>query len=366
LRVLIVTANFAPHVGGIERFAESLASGLAARRHEVTVLCCRAQRAPRRESGTYETVRVPATYILESRLGVPYPLPSPTLAGTLRGLLARTEIVHVNDAVYATSLAALVGARRHRLPSVLTQHVAFVPQANVALDTAERLALSTIGTGARLATMVATYNSAVADWAAKAWRIEAPRVLPVGVPKPPGGGTDRTAVRRSLGLPADRFIALFIGRDVPKKGLDVFLAASDAAYELVAVTDRAGGAPGARILPFMPADRLGELLHAVDAFVLPSEGEGFPLSLQEAFATGLPVVTTMQPGYDRYLDPDDVLVIDRDPNSLRAALGRLAGDPELRRALAGRSLAVAQEHFGLERFVTAYEELYAEAIRRPH
>ena len=364
MRVLIVTANFAPHVGGIERFAESLAGGLAARQHEVTVLCCRAQRAPRRELGTYETVRVPATYILESRVGVPYPVPSPTLVGTLRRLLSRTEIVHVNDAVYATSVAALLGARRRRLPSVLTQHVAFVPQANAALDTAERLALATIGGGARLATVVATYNSAVADWAEKAWRIEKPRVLPVGVPEPPGGGTDRAAVRRSFGLPEDRFVALFVGRDVPKKGLDVFLAAGGPAYELVAVTDRAGSAPGSRFLPFMPADRLGELLHAVDAFVLPSEGEGFPLTLQEAFATGLPVITTMQPGYEHYLDPADVLVIERTPESLRAALGRLSGDPALQQALGKRSLAVAHEHFGLERFVSAYEELYAEAIRR--
>ena len=140
-------------------------------------------------------------------------------------------------------------------------------------------------------------------------------------------------------------MALFVGRDVPKKGLDVFLAAGDPAYELVAVTDRAGSAPGARLLPFMPAARLGELLHAVDAFVLPSEGEGFPLTLQEAFATGLPVVTTMQPGYEHYLDPADVLVIERTPDSLRAALGRLAGDPALQQALSARSLAVARRAF---------------------
>jgi glycosyltransferase involved in cell wall biosynthesis len=365
VRVVLASANFLPHVGGIERFVEMLAGGLAARGHEVTVVCCRYDGAPEREEGPFEIVRVPSTYALERRLGVPYPLPSPTLVRTLGRLLREAEVVHVQDAVYATSVASLLAARRRRVPSVLTQHVAFVPQANPALDAIERVALGTIARAARLATVVATLNPAVADWAAKTWRIAEPRVLPVGVPEPPGAGTDRAAVRRSFGLPEDRFVALFVGRDVPKKGLDVFLRAGDPAYELVAVTDRAGSDSDATILPFMAADRLGELLHAVDAFVLPSEGEGFPLTLQEAFATGLPVVTTMQAGYEHYLAPADVLVVEREPGSVREALLQLTSQPSLRETLAARSRTVAEAHFGLDRFVSAYEELYAEAISRP-
>jgi glycosyltransferase involved in cell wall biosynthesis len=365
LRILLASANFAPHVGGIERFAESLAGGLAARGHEVTVVCCRADGAPAREHGAYEVVRIPSTYVLERRLRVPYPLPSPVVVRTLARLLQNAEVVHVQDAVYATSVAALIAARRRGVPSVLTQHVGFVPQTNRVLDAIEHGALATIARGARLATVVTTVNPAVAAWAARTWRIPEPLVLPVGVAPPAGAASDRGLVRRSFGLPEDRFLALFVGRDVSKKGLDVFLGARDPAYELVAVTDRSGHATGGTLLPFMASDRLGELLHAVDAFVLPSEGEGFPLTLQEAFAAGLPVVTTMQPGYERYLDPSDVLVIDREAGSLRAALRRLAGNPELREALAERSLVVAEDHFGLERFVSAYVELYAEAINRP-
>ena len=57
-------------------------------------------------------------------------------------------------------------------------------------------------------------------------------------------------------------------------------------------------------------------------------------------------------------------MIERTPESLRAALGRLSGDPALQQCSRARSLAVAHEHFGLDRFVSAYEELYAEAINR--
>jgi glycosyltransferase involved in cell wall biosynthesis len=358
VRIVLASANFRPHTGGIERFAELLAGGLAARGHDVTVLGCRSQDAPLRERlDGYEIVRVPSTYLLERRAGVPYPIPSPELAGTVGDALANADAVHVNDALYATSIAALRAARRRGVPSVLTQHVAFVPQRNALLDAAQRIAIATLGRAARLATVVVTYNPDVSEWAARTWHIPEPKVMPVGVP-PPARGIDRGAVRRSFGVPEDAFVALFVGRDVPKKGLDVVLAAADPAYRLVAVTDRTRDAPGATLLPFMSPDRLAELMAAADAFVLPSEGEGFPLTLQEAFAAGLPVVTTMQPGYEHFVGAGDVLAVERAPGPVRDALRRLAADPGLAVTLAARSREVADRHFGLDRFVSAYEELY--------
>ena len=41
LRVLLVSANYKPSIGGIERYVENLAHGLAARGHRVTVAACR-------------------------------------------------------------------------------------------------------------------------------------------------------------------------------------------------------------------------------------------------------------------------------------------------------------------------------------
>lgn len=136
MRVLLVSANFRSSVGGIERFTEVLATGLAASGHEVTVLCCRKDRAPLSErSNGVEIVRIPATYVLHRALRVPNPIPAPgALLRTVQTLLRAADIVHVQDAIYATSAATLGWARRRLVPSVLTQHVAFVPQANVALD----------------------------------------------------------------------------------------------------------------------------------------------------------------------------------------------------------------------------------------
>ena len=360
MRILLVSANFAPHVGGVERFTEVLAGALARRGHEVLVVCCGSGGAPAREDRDgFAIHRIPSTYIVGRRLNVPYPLPNPvTLLATLSRAMTGADVVHVQDTLYATSLPALLLARRRGIPSVLTQHVAFVPQAKPLVDGAQRAAIATLGHCARLAAAVATYNTAVADWVTERWGIDDVRVLPVGVDAA-GGSVGATTGRGSFGLPEDRFLALFVGRDVPKKGLDLFLGAQDPAYELVAVTDRPATSTGAKLLGFMSPEHLQSLMGCVDAFVLPSEAEGFPLSLQEALANGLPVVTTRQPGYEHYLAPDDVLFVDRDAGSIRGALTRLATDEDLRQRLSARSRAAAQRHFGVKGFARAYEELYA-------
>jgi glycosyltransferase involved in cell wall biosynthesis len=351
-------------VGGIERFVQVLAGALAGRGHRVTVVCCRFGGAPGEEElEGFRVRRIPSSYVLEGRAGVPFPLPSPpALLRVLGDAIGAADVVHVQDGIYATSAAALALARRRGVPSVLTQHVGFVPQSSPALDAVEHAAHATIGRSARLATLVAALNPAVSQWAAARWGLADVRVLPVGVPAPPAAAGDRATVRRSFGLPPERFVALFVGRDVVKKGLDVFLAAADPAYELVAVTDRPGSASGATLLPFMSHERLQELLSCVDAFVLPSEAEGFPVALQEALAAGLPVVTTRQAGYERYLEPDDVLYVERDPQAVRAAIARLVESEELRQRLSAQARAAAEREFGVERFVSAYEELYREAI----
>lgn len=361
MRILLVSANFAPHVGGIERFTEVLAGALSRRGHDVAVVCCQSGDAPAREARDgFSIHRIRSTYVVDRTLNVPYPLPDPVeLVTTLSRALAGVDVVHVQDTLYATSLPALLLARRRGVPSVLTQHVAFVPQARPLVDGAQRAAIATLGHCARLASAVATYNTAVAEWVAQRWGIEGVRVLPVGVDAAPGGSVGATTDRGSFGLPENRFVALFVGRDVPKKGLDLFLGAHDPAYELVAVTDRSPTSSGAKLLGFMSPERLQSLMGCVDAFVLPSEAEGFPLSLQEALANGLPVVTTRQPGYEHYLGPDDVLFVDRDAGSIRGALTRLAADEDLRMQLSARSRAAADRHFGVERFAEAYEELYA-------
>lgn len=368
IHVLLVSANYRPSVGGIERFVETLAEALVSRGQLVTVLCCRSGGAPHLERRNGVVVeRLPASELPRRLANVPYPLPSPVaLVRRTRELVEAADVVHPQDAIYATSVAALRSARSHGVPSVLTQHVGFVPQASRALDALQHVATATLGRVARIADRVVTYNDAVADWAAEQWGIERPAPMPSGVERPRASHEERIALRRALGIGPEELVALFTGRDVPKKRLDAFLDAADpSVMRLVAVTDRTiVDREGVIGVPFLPPERFRALLASVDAFVLPSEGEGFPLSLQEALLAGLPCVVAPHPGYDRYLGPGDVLEVDPSPSAIRASLAALRDDPALRGSLAERARAAGERSFGVEAFASAYLELYHELLDR--
>ncbi|HYY05835.1 MAG TPA: glycosyltransferase family 4 protein [Candidatus Limnocylindria bacterium] len=144
-------------------------------------------------------------------------------------------------------------------------------------------------------------------------------------------GIEYDELSRLRGQRAGRRI-LFVGRDEPRKGLDVLRRAQaslEAEAELVVV------GPDGRV----PQARLLEELARADVLVAPSlRGESFGLVLVEAMAAGLPVVASDIPGYRDVLCAGGVLVPPGDPAALAAALGRLLADPGERARLgeAGR------------------------------
>ncbi|MBF0110781.1 MAG: glycosyltransferase family 4 protein [Magnetococcales bacterium] len=101
-------------------------------------------------------------------------------------------------------------------------------------------------------------------------------------------------------------------------------------------------------------------LHALDVFALPSYGnEGVPQALMQAMACGLPVVSTPVGSIPEILttEVNGLLVRPRDSGALTAALERILRDRTLAEELGRNALAVARERFGLERMVADMERL---------
>ena len=190
---------------------------------------------------------------------------------------------------------------------------------------------------------------------------------------------DRAAERARLEVGDDDVVAVFMGRLVPIKRVDVLLdavAAARAQGAPVVLVVVGGGeceqalraqAQAARIAGAVRfvgyrAD-IASVLAAGDLAVLSSANEGTPVALIEAAAAGLPLVATDVGGVrDVVVDGTGELVAAGDAAALGAAVAALAAEPERRRA-AG---ATAREHvlarYGAARLIAEVDALYRDLL----
>lgn len=349
-RVLLVSHYFPPHLGGIENVVAEQARHLAAAGAEVVVLTTGRPGGIERLADGVRVLRVPAWDGLQERAGIPFPVPGPRLLTSAVRWARWADVIHVHDGAYLTSWAAGLASVLTGTPMVMHQHVAIVehPAAIVRLvqqavwGTAGRLML-------RRAKRVFVLNDTVAAFVQSyGARVEH---LPNGVDTARFAPSDRTAeIRERLGLPAGRVLVLFAGRLVPKKGYDLLIEAAGPEYDLVFAGEGHDGVPadrpGVHHLGRLDPAGLADAYRAADVFALPSTSEGFPLTVQEAMASGLPVVTTDDPGYAPYrLDRAHVRLLPRDAVAIRATLTELAGDPALRERMGRWSYAYATGGF---------------------
>ena len=181
-----------------------------------------------------------------------------------------------------------------------------------------------------------------------------------------------TGDRAKFGLPQDAFLLLFVGDlRTPRKNLGTVLAALRHLPEHVHIAV-AGFLPGSPYPDEAKALGIAErvhflglvkempvLMHSVDAFVFPSRYEAMSLSLLEAMAAGLPVVTARTAGGAEIITPDCGIVLDDpdDPQALAAAVARLAADDATRRKM-GAAASELATGFGWARMAAQYIALY--------
>lgn len=281
---------------------------------------------------------LPAWNPLEPRFGIPYPMfPPLRLWRRLRELIDSADVFHTHGFLSQTSTAGLFMTRSRRTVGVLTEHVGHVPYASPLINTAESLGIATVGrVTARMADAIVTYNTTVEA----TMRRIAPGVRIAHIENgvdvvryhPPAEG-ERQRLRAELGWD-ERPHVLFVGRLVDKKGAPIAIEAArlaGGAFRLVLVGPGPKPAPHPDVLWLGPMaqEKVAEIYRAADVFVLPSTGEGFPLSAQEALASGLPVVLSDEPAYHPILAGagDAVMLAKRDPESFVRALQRAIALP---------------------------------------
>lgn len=160
----------------------------------------------------------------------------------------------------------------------------------------------------------------------------------------------------------------FLGRDEPRKGLDILLDAFAALYaaqpeaELVVMGADRPAQPGVRFLgPVDDAAKRRELA-AASVFVAPNTGgESFGLILLEAMASGCALVASRLPAFHFVAQDAALYAAPGDAAAIRRALETLLLDRQVQAEYRARALVRAQD-FDRARAVADYLKVYAEAV----
>lgn len=107
-----------------------------------------------------------------------------------------------------------------------------------------------------------------------------------------------------------------------------------------------------------------QYLSGFDIFVLPSVKEGFPYTILEAMAAGLPIVATQVGGIPEAIthQKEGLLVPAQNPEALAEAILKLLGDPNLAQTLA-RNAENKVSEFSLSAMLARTQRVYEEVLQ---
>jgi len=211
---------------------------------------------------------------------------------------------------------------------------------------------------------------------------EAIRIVQNGVPVPSGGPDPaiRRRLRQELGLAEDDFVVINTGRLTRQKSQRTLVEAAalmckeeegvrflivgegDLHEALKRDIDHRNLADMVSLLGFR--SDIPDLLTAADIFALPSLDEGMPMSLIEATAAGLPIVSTAVGDIPKLIvdGKSGRLVPLEDAPALAAAIRDLRHNPDRALALSHSALDIMQREYSAAAMYRQYAEVYAGLI----
>ncbi len=379
MRIMIVTDQYPPLVGGVPTVTQELAYDFADRGHQVWVVApsynsrdmrhlehnVRVYRFSSFEWPTYEGLRIPFLPFMP-----------------VRNLLKRSDphIIHIHSPVVLGNIAQILAGGLHK-PVIATNH--YLP-INISRLLTNDPVFSKPFSSITYSYLVSFYNRCEYVTAPTATALNllyehglrAPAsVISNGIDlKKFSPGERNEEILQKYNLPLDRPIILHVNRLNYEKRVDVVIDAAakmtskahvaiastgPAEADLRAQVERLNVGDRVSFLGFVRDADLLELRRSSDLFVIASQAELQSLATMEAMACGLPVIAArayalpelVHHGVNGYLfEPGN-------SDELASCIDTLVGEPVLRKQMGKQSLEIIAKHDRLK-VLDQWEALY--------
>ncbi len=389
MRILHLSPYYRPAYafGGVVRAVEGMATALAARGHEVTVLTTDALNQQRRCPGAAEEI-LDGLRVLRCRNRLPwlrgrFNLSTPAgMKGAAEAILPSIDILHLHEFRTAENLLVSPLARDLKIPIALSPHGTLtLGTGRASVKRAwDRLLSPAV---ARRIDQVIALSAAERAEAKAAWRRFGAGQAPTRFDVIPNGVRLGADINPELALAfRQRYalggapILLYLGRLQRRKGVDIVIAAFHKAADadarlcivgpdegmLARLRRQAAGDPRIIFTGYLAGEmRLGALA-AADIFALPATGEGQPIAALEALAAGLPLLLSPGCNLDEVADYGAGYVLAATADAFAEKLDELLRDAPRRQALGANARRLAAENYTWESVAARLEGLYARLL----
>jgi len=187
---------------------------------------------------------------------------------------------------------------------------------------------------------------------------------------------DPMKLRQDLGIPANQFLIGTVARLAKQKRIDRLLEVTALLPEVMCLIagdgtrkeeleEKARSLDVEERVRFLGhRDDVGDVMAALDVFVMTSDTEGLSNAMLEAMSYALPIVSTDVSGAEDALVRDDHgaaagLVTDFEPKSIASAIESLRKDPALRATMSRAARKRAITRFSQGQMLAAWEEVLA-------
>ena len=396
MRILQFVPVYKPawRYGGVVRCVSQLCEALSSQGVDVTVYTTDADGRRRLSVPTdreTDVEGVPTRYFRHVR--TPWGIDSVDLRRYIHQLIAHFDLVNLASVWQPLGIVVANAARRRGVPYVNSLHGTINPWAWSRRKTKHHLYWHSFERRclARAAALHVTSNQEQAEALTLGVGLgQKFIVVPNGlrVQDHRSDPSAATAFRKTLGIPPDRPIVLFLGRIHPKKGIDFFLRATLPVWRrnrewilTIVGPDEDGHRAQLEKLVRDCGIRGNVRFHdsisgrlrigaygAAAIFVLTSHNENFGMSVVEAMAAAVPVLISDQVGISPEIAADRAgVVVPLEEPAIRKALAELMASRDLRHTYAQRGLECVRRRYDIDvvaqRMSRAYQRILTGRIQ---